>query len=151
VAVSSEHVHFAQTCAKRYPRNPYPVTDIHDVWEMDLADLRFLSKYDKYKYLLNGIDIFSLYACSMPLKDGTISQRNRAQFVSYNVSMYTVLRNQSDGGVVVPVSRASFRVQRCMAKSFRGLFHFLKQLLYSGAEALGKEALKRFQYNNRYS
>ena len=38
---------------------------------MVLADLSFLSKYDKYKYLLNVIDMFSRYAWSVPLKDKT--------------------------------------------------------------------------------
>jgi len=38
---------------------------------MDLADLSSLSKYDKYKYLLNVIDIFSRYAWSVRLKDKT--------------------------------------------------------------------------------
>jgi len=57
---------------KRFPRNPYTVTNIDDLWEMDLADLSSLSKYnDKYKYLLNVIDIFSRYAWSVPLKDKT--------------------------------------------------------------------------------
>ena len=45
---------------KRFPRNPYTVTNIDDFWEMDLTDLTSLPKYyDKYKYLLNVIDIFS--------------------------------------------------------------------------------------------
>ena len=57
---------------KMFPRNPYTVTNIDDAWEMDLADLSSLSKYnDKYKYLLNVIDIFSRYAWSVPLKDKT--------------------------------------------------------------------------------
>ena len=39
---------------------------------MDLAELSTLSKYnDKYKYLLNVIDIFSRYSWSVPLKDKT--------------------------------------------------------------------------------
>jgi hypothetical protein len=47
---------------KRFPRNPYIVTNIDDVWEMDLADLTSLAKYnDKYKYLLNVIDVFSRF------------------------------------------------------------------------------------------
>ena len=46
---------------KRFPRNPYTVTNIDDVWEMDLADLSSLSKYnEKYRYLLNVIHIFAL-------------------------------------------------------------------------------------------
>ena len=39
---------------------------------MDLADLSSFSKYnEKYKYLLNVIDIFSRYAWSVPLKHKT--------------------------------------------------------------------------------
>jgi len=34
---------------KRFPSNPYTVTNIDDVWEIDLADLSSLSKYDKQK------------------------------------------------------------------------------------------------------
>jgi len=46
---------------KEFPRIPQTVTDIDDVWEMDLADLSSLSKYnDKYKHLLNVIDIFTV-------------------------------------------------------------------------------------------
>jgi len=38
---------------KRFPRNLYIVTNIDDVWEIDLEDLGPLSRYnDKYKYLL---------------------------------------------------------------------------------------------------
>ena len=55
---------------KKFPRNPLTVTNIDDFWEMDLSDLRSLSKYnDKDKYLLIVIDIFSRYAWSVPLKD----------------------------------------------------------------------------------
>jgi len=53
--------------------------------------------------------------------------------------------NQSGGGGKVgPVYRASFRVERGngIGSFFRGLFRFVKPLLYSGAKAVGKEALK---------
>jgi len=57
---------------KRFLRTPYTVTNIDDIWEMDLADLSCLSKYnDKYKLLLNVIDIFSRYDWIIPLKDTT--------------------------------------------------------------------------------
>jgi hypothetical protein len=47
-----------------------------------------------------------------------------------------------------PVYSASFRVQKgnCMGSFFRGLFRFLKTLLYSGTKAVGKDALKLFSY-----
>ena len=52
--------------------------------------------------------------------------------------------NQSGGGDVGSVYRASFRVQRGhgIGSFFRGLFRFVKPLLYSGAKAVGREALK---------
>jgi hypothetical protein len=47
------------------------VKNIDDVWEI-FADLNSFTKYnDKYKYLLNVIEIFSGYAWSVPLKDRT--------------------------------------------------------------------------------
>jgi len=55
--------------------------------------------------------------------------------------------NQSSGGEIVPVYRASFMLQRCngIGSVFRELFRFVKPLLYSGAKAVGKEALKKIQ------
>jgi len=52
---------------------------------------------------------------------------------------------QSGGGKIGPVYRASFRVQRGngIGSFFRRLFLFVKLLLYSGAKAVGKEALKQ--------
>ena len=52
--------------------------------------------------------------------------------------------NQSGGGGIGSVYKASFRVQRGhgIGSFFRGLFRFVKPLLYSGAKAVGKEALK---------
>ena len=53
---------------KRFPRNPYTVTNILDVWECDLMDMRSLSKYnDRYKYLLSVIDVFSKFLHIVPL------------------------------------------------------------------------------------
>jgi len=53
--------------------------------------------------------------------------------------------NQSDGVDIGPVYRASFRMQKCnrIGSFFRGLFRFVKPLLYSGAKAVGIEALKQ--------
>jgi hypothetical protein len=52
--------------------------------------------------------------------------------------------NQSGGGEIGPVYRDSFGVQRGngIGSFFRGLFRFVKPLLYSGGKAVGKEALK---------
>ena len=41
-----------------------------NVWDVDLADMQSLSKYNKgIKYLLCAIDLFSKYVCIAPLKD----------------------------------------------------------------------------------
>jgi hypothetical protein len=50
---------------------------------------------------------------------------------------------QSGGGSIGPLYNASFRVQRGngLGSFFRGLFRFVKPLLYSGAKAVGREVL----------
>jgi len=52
--------------------------------------------------------------------------------------------NQSGGGEIGPVYRASIRLQRGngIGSFFRGLFRFVIPLLYSGVKVVGKEALK---------
>ena len=43
---------------KRFPRNPYTVNNIMDVWECDLVNVEGLRNNDEIKYLLSGIDVF---------------------------------------------------------------------------------------------
>ena len=71
----------------------------------------------------------------------------RAINLSLSVTMDGSTRyyvNQSGDGEIGPVCRASFRIQRGngIGSFFRGLFRFVKPLLYSGAKAVGKETLK---------
>jgi transposase InsO family protein len=57
---------------KRFPRNPYTVTNIMDVWECVLVDVQGLSKHnDGIKYLLSVIDVFSKQLHVVPLKSKT--------------------------------------------------------------------------------
>jgi len=57
---------------KRFPRNPYTVNNIDDVWEVDILDLTSLKKYNNnYRYLLQVIDVFSRYLHSVPLRTKT--------------------------------------------------------------------------------
>ena len=50
---------------KRFPRNPYTLNNIMDIWECDLVDVQGLSKHnDGIKYLLSVIDVFSKYLLS---------------------------------------------------------------------------------------
>ena len=63
---------------------------------MELADLSSLSKYDKYKYLLNVIDIFSRYASSVNPKHKTgKSITSGLKFLYKNRKRITI---QSDKG-----------------------------------------------------
>jgi len=57
---------------KRFPRNPYTVNNINDVWESDLVDVQGHSKCnDGIKYLLTVIDVFSKFLHIVPLKSKT--------------------------------------------------------------------------------
>ena len=57
---------------KRFPRNPYSVTNVMDVWECDLVDVRALRRFnDRYKYILTVIDVFSKFLHMVPLKTKT--------------------------------------------------------------------------------
>ena len=50
---------------KRFPRIPYSVNNISDVFKCDLVDVQALSKYnDVYKYLLTVIRLFKILAYS---------------------------------------------------------------------------------------
>jgi hypothetical protein len=57
---------------KRFPRNPYSVNNTTEVWELDLADMQNLAKYnDKFKYLFTANDVFSKFLHIVPLKSKT--------------------------------------------------------------------------------
>ena len=54
---------------RRFYRNPYTVTNIMEVWEFDILDMQFLSKYnDTNRYSLSVIDVFSNYLHLVPIK-----------------------------------------------------------------------------------
>ena len=51
---------------KRKARSPF----IDSIWDTDLADMQFISKFNKgFRFLLCVIDIYSKYAWVIPLKD----------------------------------------------------------------------------------
>lgn len=57
---------------RKFPRLHYNVTNIDDVWEADLIELRNLKSYnDGYSYLLVIIDVLSKYAWVEPLREKT--------------------------------------------------------------------------------
>ena len=53
-----------------FPRNRVIVTWIDDQWQADLVDISSLARFNKgYKFLLTCIDLFSKFACVVPLKN----------------------------------------------------------------------------------
>jgi transposase InsO family protein len=57
---------------KKFPRNPYTVSNLMDVWACHLMDVPFLARYnDSYRYIPTSIDIFSKYLHLVPLKSKT--------------------------------------------------------------------------------
>ncbi len=60
---------------RKFPRLHYTVTNIDDVWEADLVELRSLKTYnDGISYLLVVIDVLSKFAWVEPLKDKSAPQ-----------------------------------------------------------------------------
>jgi len=57
---------------KPFPRNPYTVTNLLEVFEIDLIYVQSLAKHnDNHRYLLTVIDVFSKYLHIVPLKSKT--------------------------------------------------------------------------------
>jgi len=78
---------------KRFPRNPYTVININDVWESDLVDVQNLSKYnDGVKYLLTVIDVFSKFLHIIPLKRKT--GKGTASLHLFYIILYAFARSQ---------------------------------------------------------
>ena len=57
---------------RHFKRNRVIVGGIDQQWQMDLADIQSMQKFnDGYRYLLVCIDVFSKYTWVVPLKDKT--------------------------------------------------------------------------------
>ena len=57
---------------RRFKRNRVMVGGLDQQWQMDLADMQSIQKFnDGYRYLLVCIDVFSKYAWVIPLKNKT--------------------------------------------------------------------------------
>ncbi|XP_067204506.1 uncharacterized protein [Linepithema humile] len=64
---------------RKFPRMHYNVTNIDDLWEADLIELRNLKSYNEgYSYLLVIIDVLSKYVWVEPLRDKTSNSVMRA-------------------------------------------------------------------------
>ena len=64
---------------KRFPRRSIHVAGMDDQWQMDLADMVQLRRFnDGYQYLLTCIDIYSKYAWVVPIKNKSGQEVARA-------------------------------------------------------------------------
>ena len=58
---------FHKPARKRFPSNPFTVSNVMEVWESDLLYVQNISKYsDNIKYLLTMFDVFSKFFHVVP-------------------------------------------------------------------------------------
>jgi len=58
-----------RTVRKRFPRNPYTISNFLDFWEAEFVDVQSLAKHnDNHKNILTVIDVFSKLLHIVPLK-----------------------------------------------------------------------------------
>ena len=80
-----------KTVRKHFPRNPYVVSNVMDVWEADLLDVKNVSKFnDNYKYLLTVFDVFSKFLHVVPLTSKTVQAvASEFQSIIYDNKKYS--------------------------------------------------------------
>ena len=55
---------------KKFPRNKVITRGIDDLWQIDLADMQNIARFNEnFRYLVTCIDVFSKYACVLPIKN----------------------------------------------------------------------------------
>lgn len=100
---------------RRYPRRSYNVSNVDDLWEADLVDLRSLKTYnDDYAYLLTVIDVLSKYAWVEPLRDKTCSSV-RAAFAR----LLIIIRDSTANGERSPVCLQTDRGREFLGKELQ--------------------------------
>lgn len=83
----------------RFKRNHYNITNIDDLWEMDLIDIQKLSRNNKgNKYIMAVIDCFSRFAWCVPIKNKTPSEIIRAFDIIFKRTTRRPVKIQSDKG-----------------------------------------------------
>ena len=68
----------------KFERNKVLVSDIDDVWQIDLIYMRAFKKENKdINYILTVIDVFSLYACGRIIKNKVGKNVKEAMKISF--------------------------------------------------------------------
>ncbi|XP_061166280.1 uncharacterized protein LOC133175179 [Saccostrea echinata] len=84
---------------RKFHRQQTRVTDIDEQWQLDLADVSSLKKYnDGYTFLLCAIDVLSKYAWVVPLKQTTGKEMIRGLQEIFQQDGRRPIRIQSDQG-----------------------------------------------------
>lgn len=83
----------------RFRRNAYNITNIDDLWQMDLIDMQKLSRKNKgFRFILAMIDCFSKYAWCIPIKRKTPSEVVDALKIIFAKTERRPINLQSDKG-----------------------------------------------------
>lgn len=83
----------------KFKRNHYNITNIDDLWEMDLIDMQKFSRNNNgHKYILAVIDCFSKYAWCVPIKRKTPDEIIRGFNVIFSATNRRPMKIQSDKG-----------------------------------------------------
>lgn len=83
----------------KFKRNQYNITNIDDLWEMDLIDMQKYSRNNKgNKYILAVIDCFSKYAWCIPIKRKTPDEIIRGFDEIFSSTNRKPIKVQSDKG-----------------------------------------------------
>lgn len=83
----------------RFKRNHYNITNIDDLWEMDLIDMQKFSRNNKgNKYIMAVIDCFSRFAWCVAIKNKTPGEIVRAFDILFSGTSRRPGKIQSDKG-----------------------------------------------------
>lgn len=83
----------------KFKRNHYNITNIDDLWEMDLIDMQKYSRTNKgHKYILAVIDCFSKFAWCIPIKRKTPAEIIRGFDEIFSLTERRPIKIQSDKG-----------------------------------------------------
>lgn len=83
----------------KFKRNHYNITNIDDLWEMDLIDMQKYSRNNKgHKYILAVIDCFSKFAWCVPIKQKTPAEIIRGFNEIFSSTKRRPIKIQSDKG-----------------------------------------------------
>lgn len=84
---------------RRFPRNRYVLSNLNELWQADLSDMRSYSEYnDGYNYILCVIDVFSKYAFARAIRTKKADSIKKSFANIFSEAKATPRHLQSDKG-----------------------------------------------------